>query len=335
MSLIDLYIAEVGSRLPLRGRGDIEKELRSTLEDMLEDRSQKAGRPVDDAMMSDLLKEYGPPDKVAATYQPVQYLIGPRIYPFFLFVLRIALSALVIVLSIGLGIQLGQQSLQGLELARAMGRGLMGILSAALQAFGNMVLVFAILERVMPSSEFRLDEDKKAWDPAALQKTEGLREVRLWSTLAGVLFTTALLVVFNGYPQLIGLYFLKGGVWTALPLLSEAFFRWLPYLNILWALQIVLSLAVLRQGRWQTWSRWAGLALNVAGIVIAYALLSGPSIISVSPASLQATGLANAEAAGTLAAILQQAARGAIALVMLLQGVDVVKEVIRLVVRRR
>ena len=33
---------EVGKRLPLKGRKDIEAELRSTLEDMLEDR---AGRP--------------------------------------------------------------------------------------------------------------------------------------------------------------------------------------------------------------------------------------------------------------------------------------------------
>ena len=45
MKLIDRYVAEVGRRLPLvRGREDIEKELRSTLEDMLEDRAQKTAR---------------------------------------------------------------------------------------------------------------------------------------------------------------------------------------------------------------------------------------------------------------------------------------------------
>ena len=81
MELIDLYVAEVRKRLPLKGRDDIEAELRSTLEDMLEDRSQKAGRPADEAMTLDLLKEYGPPDKVAATYNPHPYLIGPRLYP--------------------------------------------------------------------------------------------------------------------------------------------------------------------------------------------------------------------------------------------------------------
>jgi len=69
MKLIDRYVTEVGKRLPLvRGRVDIEKELRSTLEDMLEDRAQKSGKPADEAMEIELLKEYGAPQKVAETY---------------------------------------------------------------------------------------------------------------------------------------------------------------------------------------------------------------------------------------------------------------------------
>jgi hypothetical protein len=44
MKLIDRYVTEVGKNLPLvKGRKDMENELRSTLEDMLEDRAQKAG----------------------------------------------------------------------------------------------------------------------------------------------------------------------------------------------------------------------------------------------------------------------------------------------------
>src|SRR5512139_3568397 len=102
MSLIDLYVTEVGKRLPLRGRKDIEAELRSTLEDMLEDRSQKAGRPADEGMMLDLLREYGPPDKVAAIYHAHPYLIGPRLFPLFVKVLKIVLTVVTIVLLVGL-----------------------------------------------------------------------------------------------------------------------------------------------------------------------------------------------------------------------------------------
>jgi len=46
MNLIDRYVAEVGKHLLLvKGRKDIENELRSTLEDMLEERAQAAGKP--------------------------------------------------------------------------------------------------------------------------------------------------------------------------------------------------------------------------------------------------------------------------------------------------
>src|SRR5512135_3638107 len=141
MNIIDRYVAEVGKHLPGKSRADIEAELRSTLEDMLEDRSQKQGRPADETLAIELLKEYGSPGKVAATYHPTQYLIGPRVYPFFLFVARIVFSVLTIVLLINLGVDLGRHALSGAELAKAIGNGLLGILSAAIQAFGNMVLV--------------------------------------------------------------------------------------------------------------------------------------------------------------------------------------------------
>ena len=335
MKLIDLYVAEVGKRLPRRERGDIEAELRSTLQDMLEDRSQKAGRPADEAMERDLLMEYGPPDNVAASYHPTQYLIGPRLYPFFLFVLRIVLTVLTVVLLVGLGLQLASQPWTGADLAKAIGTGLAGILGAALQAFGNIALVFAILERVLPASEFKFDEEKKEWDPSSLLKEERKSEVKLWEPITAIVFTAAAMIVFNGYPQLIGVHFLSKGQWTSIPALTDAFYRWLPYINVLWALQLALNLVLLRQGRWQAFTKWFAIALNVAGVVIAYLLLSGPAIVSLSPAALQATGLFDASTAATLSAVLGQAVRGIIAIVMVVEGVDVVKDVIKLILKRR
>jgi uncharacterized protein (UPF0216 family) len=44
MNLIDKYITEVGKHLPRKNRADIEAEIRSTLEDMLEERSAGARR---------------------------------------------------------------------------------------------------------------------------------------------------------------------------------------------------------------------------------------------------------------------------------------------------
>src|SRR5574339_1253788 len=91
MNLIDKYIAEAGKHLPRRNRADIEAEIRSTLEDMLEERKQ-GDSPADEATVMDLLKEYGSPREVAAKYKTHQYLIGPRLFPIFETVIKIVLA---------------------------------------------------------------------------------------------------------------------------------------------------------------------------------------------------------------------------------------------------
>ena len=40
MNLLDRYVSEVGKYLPRKNRADIEAEIRSTLEDMIEERNQ-------------------------------------------------------------------------------------------------------------------------------------------------------------------------------------------------------------------------------------------------------------------------------------------------------
>ena len=334
MKLIDRYAAEVGRHLPPRSRGDIEAELRSTLEDMLEDRSQKQGRPVDDAMVFELLKEYGSPNKVAATYQPTQYLIGPRVYPFFLFVLKLVLTVVTVILLVALGIQLATQSLAGPELAKAIGSGLLGILTAAIQAFGNIVLVFAIVERVMPNREFQLDEDEKEWEPASLMEEPEPDEVKLKDPITGIAFTAAAMIIFNLYPQLIGFSFLKNGVWTSIPVLTDAFFRWMPYINVLWALQIALNVLLLRRGSWQASTRWFSIVLDVGGIVIGCLLLAGPSIIAISSQALQATGIFDGHTADLLSRGVIRSAPLVIALIIVLEGVDVARNIYKQIRKR-
>lgn len=333
MTLIDLYVSQVGKRLPLRSRKDIEAELRSTLQDMLEDHSRKAGRPADEAMESELLKEYGSPEKVAATYRQTQYLIGPTLYPFFVRVLQIVLAVLTVVLLITQGIELTSQHLQGLDLLGGIGKMLAMVLGADLQAFGNIALVFAILERVLPPSEQESfqDKEKTEWDPASLVKEAEKPEVKLWDPITSILFTIAAMVLFNLYPQLIAVSFVRSGAWISIPVLTEAFFRWLPYMNVLWVLTIALNLVLIRQGRWQPVTRWASVALHLIAIGITFGLLSGPSIISLSPAALQQTGQFTATEAARLSTVVESAGRGVLALVLLLQGVDVVKDVLRLV----
>jgi hypothetical protein len=141
---------------------------------MLEDRASKHGTHMrDEAMEIEVLKEYGSPQTVAQTYNPHPYLIGPRLFPFFITVLKIAISCdVTIVLTVLMGIKSFtplHPAWQDLSSHKRFGTGLTGIVSAAIAAFGHIVLVFAILERYVPASEFKMDE-KKEWDPCFVEK---------------------------------------------------------------------------------------------------------------------------------------------------------------------
>ncbi len=336
MKLIDRYVTEVGKHLPfVKGRKDIEKELRSTLEDMLEDRAQKAGRASDEAMEIELLKEYGSPQTVAATYNPQPYLIGPRMFPMFIMILKIVVAAVTLAMTIVTGIEIVTHSpMTAVELLKVIGEGLLNIVSASIAAFGNIALVFALIERFAPVSEFKMDEDKE-WDPASLKSEPEPDEVKVWEPIFAIVFTFIALSIFNYNPQLIGFYTFSGDKWAVVPALTEAFFRWLPWINIAWVAEIILNGVLLRTGRWNTSTRIFSISIKIFQIVIGYFLLTGPSILAVTPKSLLASGIFDAESAQILGIMAQQGVRSLIALIMFLEGVDAVKTAYKLVTQRK
>jgi hypothetical protein len=328
MNLIERYVSEIGKKLPRKSRADIETEIRSTLEDMLEERSAKAGRPADDEMIRELLKEYGAPDKVAATYLPEQYLIGPKLFPIFLLVLKIVGTVLIVLTIIGTGIKIGVDGLNGQAAALLIGRYLLEFISSLIAAFGNIVLVFAIIERVMPKAEYE-NELHGDWDPAELSKDPDPDEVRPWEPIVTIAFTLLGLLVFNFYPQILGIYFTSNDVPVFIPVLSDAFFRMLPWINVTWLLNVGLYALLLRQGRWTPATRWFEIALKVAGIVIAYALLKGPSILALDVDALLKASI-EPSAAALLVNMISQIVTIALAIAIIVGGIEIVKDVYKL-----
>lgn len=336
MKLIDRYVTEVGKYLPLiKGREDIENELRSTLEDMLEDRAQKTGRPADKAMEVELLKEYGAPNKVAETYNPTPYLIGPRMLPMFIMILKIVIAAVTLGLTIATGIQIMTQSpMTAVELLKVIGEGILNIVSASIGVFGNIALVFALIERFAPVSEFKMDEEKE-WDPASLMKEPEPDDVRPWGPILGIVFIFIALSIFNFNPQLIGVYNFDGEKWTSFPLFTDAFFHLLPLINIGWVAEIILNGMLLRSGRWDTSTRLVSIGIKVFQIVILFLLITGPAFLAITPESLKASGIFDdAEAAQTLGMLAQQGIRIALSLGIFGTVVEIIKTIYKMVTQR-
>lgn len=277
MSLIERYVTEVGKHLPRKNRLDIETELRSTLEDMLEDRSQQAGGQADETLTEALLQEYGAPREVAATYQTHPYLIGPRIFPTYTFVLKIVLAAVTLGLTIVTIISLVGSNLNSLEILKTLGELAIRLVGTLAAAFGNLTLIFAILERVLPDAELKDIED---WTPAELTKKPDPNQVKGGEMVTSVVFTAIGLIILNFYPQIIGIWNIENGAWVQFVTLSEAFFSYLPWINLSGFLSIILSIFLLRKGSWQAITRFAHILIQIIGIGITVALIRGPEILT-------------------------------------------------------
>ena len=320
MNLIERYVTEVGKHLPRKNRIDIQAELRSTLEDMLEDRAQRAGRPVDEALAEELLREYGAPRKVAATYQTHPYLVGPRMFHIYTLVLKIVLFAVTLGLTIATIVSLIGSTMTPPEVLKALGNFATSMLSALVAAFGNVTLVFAILERALPASEFESKDEE--WTPAELTKEPDPGQVSMSEMVFSIIFTAAALIVFNFYPQIVGIWNMENGIWTQVAGLSEAFFRYLPWINLSGILTIALTIWLLRQGAWSALTRWMHIGLELVGILIAVAMLRGPSLLDFSTGGTVA-GTALTKMFGLMVPAV-------LLIVIVISAIEIVKDVLRM-----
>jgi hypothetical protein len=344
-NLIDRYVAEIGKHLGRKNRADIQKELRSTLQDMLDDRARKAGREPDEAMILDMLKEYGNPEDVAASYLPERGLIGPQMYPIFSLVVSIVLPILAVILMITMSIGLFTSHPTPVEALKTIGSILLQVVGAMVSAFGSIVITFAILERVfgmkeikikgevlthVPGMKFKIEKEEEPWDPRDLPEVQDVEKFSIPGLVAEIAFTVVALIVFNFFPQIIGLGFLLNDKWNFLPVLSDAFFRYLPYINALWALQITLNLILLNRGRWETTTRWLRFTLTGLGIALAAVMLAGPDLITSVGESLAAVGPDfSAGAAKVLTWMPRIAVKLALLLSIVTGGIDLLKSLFR------
>lgn len=262
MELIDRYVAEVGRHLPPQQRADIEAELRSSLIDSLEARLEGEATQKD---VANLLQEFGPPRKIAASYWPEgQYLIGPTLYPLFRMVAGIALMVVVIVQLVLLGVALVFQP-EVLPL-----RGFIDdFVPTIVSVFGWVVISFAIMQRM----NVRPKVDEERWDPLDLPPTQEIEPVNPIGTLIEIALGLLFVVLLAMLPeQLVQLLPAKAQVY-----ISPILLQYLTLLLLSTVLGITLNVILLWRGRWETGTRLAKIAINLFGIGILALLISGHS----------------------------------------------------------
>jgi hypothetical protein len=194
MELVDRYLQAVKFWLPKEQKDDILAELSADIQSQIEDRESSLNRALTQSEIEDILKHRGRPSLVASRFRPQESLIGPVLYPIYVFCLKCALAGYLVPWSVlKLILLIVRPSFPDAQsiptwfnvLAQISGN----LWNMAFVAAGTITLIFAILERVQVRSHWL-----ENWDPRKLppvRKANLNRRTNAAFELAIILLATA------------------------------------------------------------------------------------------------------------------------------------------------
>jgi hypothetical protein len=282
LDLIHRYAHEVAAWLPRKQREDVKQELRALLEETLEERARAAGRPADEGLAVEVLREFGQPGKVALRYRAEpQYLIGPEWFPYYIFWSMIVLIGVAAVF--GLALLVPALGGPGDRLPDLLQRH--GLLDMALNYFqlavmnlGFLTLVFAVLERLVKQKPGDKPEEWNPRDLPAVKDPDRISEGDLVFKIYAIAVLAALL---NFYPQWFGFIFFTDEGARAIPLSRLGISLPATLMNIWWAGALTLNMWLLRERRWTRETRWVELMLGVFGAFILWVVIAASNLPDV------------------------------------------------------
>jgi hypothetical protein len=268
MTWTERYLAALLRSIPGSKRDDVERELRSLIEDGIEERVA-AGEDRAAAERA-VLEGLGNPSQLAAAYtgQPT-YLVGPELFPLYRkFVPRVIVVAAPIAGLVILALKLAGSG----DGAGAIAAGISGAIGVAIQIAFWGTVTFVALEWAGPAREARAEIIAAAgtWTLERLPKLPSSR-ISVGET-AGEIVTVLVAI---------GILLFSGGLsitvasGAQVPLLSRDFTTvWLPILVAVIAVRGSVHLRAYTAGSWTRWLTWyhALLQLAFGGLVVVLAL---------------------------------------------------------------
>lgn len=144
MNLIDRYLNAVAAQLPQDERADIVAELRDLILSRFEAREEELGRALTEEEQEAILHEIGHPLVVAARYRKgPDSLVGPELFPYWLFGVKAGLLILLAVQAITLLIHLVSGPA---DAGQAIAQAFHGFFGSALTLIGAATLAAALFE---------------------------------------------------------------------------------------------------------------------------------------------------------------------------------------------
>lgn len=267
MDLLDRYVQAVKWWLPKGQKDDIIAELSEDIRSEIEEKEAALGRKLEPAELEAILGQRGNPALVAGRYLRQEYLIGPRVFPFYRAALKGVFWFYLVPWLLVWGYLVA--FVPGYR-ARYPGLALIGTLGAwweiAVYSFAIITVVFAIVDRRERRSRFL-----ETWNPRHLPPVRDPHRIPRSSSIAELMLNTAFIAAWVSLPRFSSfsveegsdLRLTLGAVWQSLH--GDLFF---PVLLLLVA-SVALSLANLLR------PQWTPLRLSIRAVIdgVASALL--------------------------------------------------------------
>ena len=200
MELLDRYLQGVRFWLPKAQQEDIIAELSSDLRSQIDDRETELGRPLDDAELEAILRKCGSPIMVASRYRPQTQLIGPALFPMYLFVLKVVLlwtlgPLFLVIVGPAMIVPAANRWAAALQTLSALW-------TAVFVSTGVITLVFAVLERTQAKLQLFEKWELRSLPPVSKQAQPASRTQTVFELIFGVIGLLWLLAA-PQYPFLI------------------------------------------------------------------------------------------------------------------------------------
>ena len=276
MSLIDRYIAEVGRHLPEKDRSDIEAEIRSTLEDMIEERGRSTAKATDDKIITETLEQLGDPRLLASKYAPPKhYLIGPGWYDMYVKSLqRVLFTVLPIIAAVTFILTLTQDPL---DFINAVGEAVGSVFNVGLQILFWITVVFVFLERSNEIPNEPQGADIRAWTVAQLPKLPKKRQISIGESIMNIA-TVLFVMIWVALPPILDRFQGDNG---SVPFLHPDLWNlWLPLFFVIMGLTLVHEVFQLKIGNWTPALTATNVILGLISIIYIAALVITQDVIN-------------------------------------------------------
>lgn len=282
MKIIDRYVFAVTRGLPQTQREDIEKELRTLIEDMME---ECRDIEPEEKRVEKVLLDLGDPVILVDKYRDTKrYLIGPQNFDNYIFVLKIVLGAVLVGISIAevVGVVFLNDKI---SIANTVGDYLLTLVSSLIQAFAWVTGMFAVLEY----KGFKFDglEVKKTqggtWSISKLPEIpQDKALISRGESIFSIIFSTIFIMILFFAPKLIAVFiFNKQADSFVIPILNvdilNGYRIFIFALFIIGLLKEVLKIA---SGRWTLKLSISVAILNVVGLFLVYVIFSNAGIFN-------------------------------------------------------